>query len=134
MLSTEEIMEMCFGSPREGMTIKELTEDIRKYVEAYDYVSFSELERRYGDQGKGESALTLAADENIVLWLGLSAPLVDALKHLLESGAVQLCPGNLFTYLLDQKMLLMPLAKRLPRGGYRRPHWLPVLLRPGGKR
>ena len=101
-------------------------------VRRVDWVTFAELPRRLAEVGhvntRGMSSLELPG--NIVLWRGLSADLVDAIRSLLEAKEIFLHPVELFIYRVDGAVLPFPLARRPPRGGYRKPHWAPVCLRP----
>lgn len=108
----------------------ELKTAILEYVRTNDYVSFAELARVLTEQGF-EPAGNMAAEvaENCLLWAGMSAEFVDAVRDLLASGAVKLAPASLLLYSIDGRFLMLPIAKR-PRP-YKRLRWLPVTLRPG---
>ncbi len=102
-------------------------------VARLDYVSFAELPRRLAEAGFAESRLkgdsTLELPGNIILWCGLSAELVDAIRALLDSKRLHLHPASTLVYIIDGVALRLPVAKRLPKEGYRKSHWLPVCLR-----
>jgi len=108
-----------------------MKEDVLWYVIHYDYVSFAELQRRYGDQALGNRSIINRSDHNIILWPNLSDSLATAVLQLLEDKEIHLHPASLLTYLADGCVPQLPLAKRPPAGGYKKEHWLPVCFRSG---
>jgi hypothetical protein len=87
--------------------------------------SFVELERIDGFSG-GDFCLEMR--HNAVLWTGLQQEAVDAVTELVNSKRAQLLQVNPLIYLIDGKALTFPVAKRVPPNGYKKPHWLPVVL------
>ena len=87
--------------------------------------------RRIAEAGYTNAAgdATIELPGNIVLWSGLSIELVDAIQSLLDSEQVFLHPVSVLVYMADGAALRLPLAQRVPPGGYRKPHWLPTCLR-----
>lgn len=120
-----------FKKPKPDLTLEEMKEDLLGYVECYDWVSIAELTHRYDDQAKGDYLWVTESDDNIVFYAGLSQKLLSALWELLREKKVHLHPASLLTYLVDGGMLKLPLARKPPRGGYKKLHWLPICLRPG---
>jgi hypothetical protein len=105
-----------------------LKEEIRALVAERDYVSFAELSRDItGFVGNIGWELR---DKNIFLWTGLSEKAFDAIFELLESEEVHFEPASFMSYAIDGITQNMPLAKSLKKP-YKKPHWLPVTLRPG---
>jgi hypothetical protein len=97
------------------------------YIRDTDHVSFAELSRRFPECREGDYALTLG--ENLILWAGLSQEASKALNALLENGVIHAKPCAMLIYLIDGAIPKYPVAKRnVP---YKKPHWLPVTLRPG---
>jgi hypothetical protein len=96
-----------------------LKQRILKYIRDYDHVTFAELHRVFGDEfsGKGNN-LEIAKDSNIVLWSGLT-----------REGLMSFAPANPLTYLIDGSGLNLPVVKSASYK-YKRPHWLPVTMRP----
>ena len=105
-----------------------MTEDILWYVENYDWVTFAELQHRYGTQAKGGHAIYL---NNIVLWVNLSEQLATAITSLLEEKSIHAHPASFLAYMVDGAYLTLPLAKHPPKRGYKKDHWLPVCFRSG---
>ena len=110
-----------------------LADAIVEIVTRWDCVTFAELPRRLVDVGlnaddlRGEHTLELAG--NVILWAGLSVELVDTLRSLLSTQRLYLHPATEWTYFGDGGMLTLPVVKRPPPAGYRKPHWLPACLR-----
>ncbi len=100
-------------------------------------VTFALLKQRLRERGyQTDGEFGWEFTPNMVLWTGMSDPLATALEDLLGSGAIHfhvLTTGfEVFVmYAQDGGMLDLPLVKRPPAAGYKRPHWLPVLLRAG---
>ncbi len=110
---------------------QKLREAILRFVEGRDHVSFPELQQMLRvAQLPADGDQVLETAPNVVLWAGLSAPLAACLQTLLREKALVLEPTPLLVYLVDGAGLTFPLAKRPPRQGYAKPHWLPVVLRP----
>ena len=63
---------------------------------------------------------------NLYLWDGVSNELIAAMNELLKADAIEVRPWSLLVYLADGDLLTLPLATRLPKGGYAKPHWLPT--------
>lgn len=112
-----------------NLSVKKMKEDLLWYVIHYDYVSFAELQRRYGDQGNGNQSIFYEA--NLILWVNLSDSLATAIHQLLEDKEIHLHPASVLTYLVDGCSLRLPLAKRPPAKGYSKEHWIPVCFRSG---
>jgi len=113
------------------LTVGQMMEDVLWYIENYDWVTPVELERRYGEQGDGAHSLCLG--KNMVVWTGMSEKLTTAIMQLLEAKAIHSHPGSYLAYIIDGGGLKLPLAKRPPKGGYAKEHWLPLVFRSGPK-
>jgi hypothetical protein len=120
-----------WGRPEPCLTLEEMKEDILRYIEHYDWVTIAEMIRRYEDQAEGENQWEAESDKNIVFYTGLSEKLINALRELLREKKAHLHPASWLAYMLDGGALTLPLAQKPPRGGYRKPHWMPVCFRPG---
>jgi hypothetical protein len=79
---------------------------------------------------KGELAIELAP--NTFLWVEMSDEFVEITRALLADRRITISPASTFAYFIDGVVLSLPLAKRPLAKGYRKPHWLPVYLRPAG--
>lgn len=119
-----------FEKPKPDLTVEEMKADILQYVEAYDWVSIAELARRYDSQVRGDYSWGIPS-ANIILYGNLSEKMVSALEGLLRERKVHLHPAAILTYLIDGGIIRLPLARKPPVGGYKKPHWLPVCLRLG---
>jgi hypothetical protein len=67
---------------------------------------------------------------NVLLWANMSAAWVEVLQELFTAGLLWREPCSLLVYLVDGGVLQLPLAKRLPKHGYAKPHWAPSVVRP----
>ena len=104
-----------------------MKEQIKALVTARDHVSFAELAREI-DGFKGNIGWELRG-QNVYLWTGLSEKAFDALVDLIESEDIHFVPASLLAYLIDGITQKLPLAKDIKP--YKKPHWFPVILRPG---
>jgi hypothetical protein len=118
-----------FASQIPQLSADQMTEDVLWYIQNYDWVTPVELVRRYREQGKGNHSL--CSQDNIVIWDGMSEKLVAAILQLLRAKAIHCHPSSPLTYLIDGACLTLPLAKRPPKGGYTKEHWLPITFRDG---
>jgi hypothetical protein len=102
-----------------------------------DHVTFAEIERRLEGllELQGHTMLECPSASNIILWAGMSEPFAAVMQEVQASGLVTMTGTSLLVYLIDGKVWQLPIAKRLPKGGYRKPHWAPVCFRPtpGGR-
>lgn len=111
----------------------DLKERILLKVRQTDYVSFVELGRIDGFSTPIETdGVAIELKPNVVIWVGMAPEATKAIRDLIEAKLVHMHPSQFMVYLLDGGTLKMPLAT--PKGvarGYKKPHWLPVTLRPG---
>lgn len=92
-------------------------------------VSFVELEREFPEEFEGhEHALDLADCENIMLWQPVSLAMAGALNSASTDGRIVMKPAPQIVYLVDGKILGIPLARKLRH--YKAPRWLPVTFSP----
>jgi hypothetical protein len=101
-------------------------------VHRFPTMTFPELQGRLQAAGipvSGDESLW--TDKNIVLWTGMSKEMVAAIKELRQSKAIHLLPCPALNYVDDGAALDLPIAQRPPRNGYAKPHWAPVVFRPG---
>ena len=90
-------------------------------------VSFVELQDGIGKDSRGDIGLYVGNDPNLVLWPWCSEAFADAMMNLVRSRAIALEPTSPLVYLVDGRLPTLPIAKRPPKGGYAKPHWLPVV-------
>lgn len=96
--------------------------------------SFVELVAAIGAAGvptEGDQALFLPGDRNIVLWVGVTQQVVDVVNELLTAKLAHLHPTQPLTYFIDGQVPTFPVAQRPPAGGYKEPHWAPVVINAG---
>lgn len=114
------------------MTTHEAVVAVVQLVTEQDHVSVAQVQRLledrmpvHGDEMVGRP------DLNLWCAFGLSTELADVLQAVQLDGRVTLVPTDLLVYLADGCALPMdmPLAKRVPANGYRKPHWSPVVFR-----
>ena len=77
----------------------------------------------------GDIALCLPGFENIILWVNITQEGADALSDLVKRQILHYRPTSYLVYLADGHSLTLPLAKRPVH--YKKPHWLPVILKRG---
>lgn len=100
-----------------------------------DHVTFVEIERTLQSliPTKGRIALEIGSHPNLILWSGMSQDWADVMKEVQATGLVTIEPASLLVYMIDGAVPDMPVAKRLPKGGYATEHWAPVCFRPKAK-
>lgn len=110
------------------MTAQSLADEIVALVNSRNHVSFAEIIERMGDRYDlaGEEALEVTACPNLLFWGGMSGLFVDAVQLVLASERAHLEPCPVLVYLVDGLALRLPLARRLPKGGFKAPRWAPV--------
>jgi hypothetical protein len=131
-------------------TIPEPTEEvaamaakIKEYVYRRDHVSFANLDNDipgFKDRERPMPAAIYIGD-SLMLWSGITDVAFAAVDWLQRTHQIEYEPTNLFTYLIDSTtMINLPQAKlatacRILDGKapeYKKPHWLPMVLRPFG--
>jgi len=110
--------------------VDNLSEQIIKYVDENDYVTFANLQKHIQKFINVSGNWLLEKEENLILWDGISEEFADYLVSLIDKEIFLYYPAPSFLYWVDGKMLDYPIASK-PRA-YKRPHWLPVYLRPKG--
>ena len=85
-------------------------------------VSFVELQQAVGPESEGDMMWEWKG--NLIVWAGMSAQFIEALKK----ADISVRPTTAFVYLADGQTLQLPLAKRFQ--AYKTPHWLPMVINP----
>lgn len=111
-----------------GETVALTSEGIVEFIGQQDHVSFAELGRCV-EGWQGIVALHANADDNVVLWAGMSDEAASLVLDLIQSQQIHFHPCSHWVYLADGEVLRLPFVKKIPAGGYKKPHWLPVVLR-----
>ena len=129
--------------PKLGKQPKDLAEagDLKAALVALvrdrDHVSFIEVERLFGPYmpTEGEHALEPipagGKSVNIIVWLGMSQQFFDLIRECLSEGLIRIVPCPFWIYVIDGKVPSLPVARRVPKGGYKEPHWAPGVMRLG---
>lgn len=107
------------------MTADEMSQKILEYIGRNGDASFANLMEMFGEDAKGELALEVLP--NVFLWANMSRTLIDAIaavKPLLEVNVT-----SVLVYFADGHSLTLPIATRIPKGGFSKPHWVPVVLK-----
>lgn len=96
-------------------------------VEERDHVSVSEIRRFEWAQGRWE--IVHQKFDNLVLATHLSKLAVDAIGALIERKSITYFPCSFWVYLADGGIPAYPRARSAR--SYKRPHWVPIVFRPG---
>jgi len=105
-----------------------LSKQIIKYIDENDYVTFIELQNYMQEFAETKGDWSLEKGKNLILWAGMSEEFVNCLTSLIDNEIFLYYPAPIFIYLVDGGMLNFPVAKNVK--AYKKPHWLPVYLRP----
>lgn len=101
-----------------------MKEAIYNFIRGWQNVTFPDLEKHI-DGFRGEMEMTMP-EQNIVLWSRVSEEGAEALKQLLDEKKIAMRPSHVLCYVHDGAMIKLPIAKKVPKNGYKKPHWLPV--------
>lgn len=116
------------------MSKEQAKEAVIKYVARMHWVTYPEIMQLLEAPGfpvAGDVAMCTTSDPNVVFWGGMSEELVDLMTELLSEDKIHMHAAHEYTYLLSGCMASLPVAKRPPQSGYRKPHWYPVTFNPG---
>ena len=105
-----------------------LGEAIEDFVGRSSNVTFVEIQNWLGPHFRGDCSVTDPRDSNLIYWRGVTQSVIDALNLLVRDNRIEFRTSSPLVYLFDGGALRLPIAKRPPRAGYRKPHWLPVVL------
>lgn len=109
--------------------VSEAVNAMERHVRDHRGVSLVELEEvaaKYINV-EGNLAWVTNDDPHIVIWAGISAEFLDVIDELRKR--VDTYPTQPLVYMIDGKMLRLPVVERPPKGGYKKDHWLPVAFR-----
>jgi hypothetical protein len=99
---------------------------IRQMRGGVSLVEIRKVLENAGLEVRGQIAVTMPDDPNIVWWAGMSQVFADVMVRLLDTRVVELQPTSVLTYLVDGQILNFPIVRgRPPKGGYKKVHWLP---------
>jgi len=110
--------------------MSDLESAILEAVNDMNYVSFAQLNQIDGFQvpDDSESCHGLEIAPNTLLWYGMTKEGSDAVIRLLDEHKIAIAPTDTLVYLIDGECLTLPIANGGRKGGYAKPHWLPVTL------
>lgn len=103
----------------------EMAEAILKLVQERETVTFAEL-CSIIPGFDGEHTFVSDQDPNVILWPGISDEASEAMQRLRSENRIFMHPASTITYIVDGAVPGLPVAKRPPAQGYKKPHWLPV--------
>lgn len=111
------------------MTLRDVIWDEVANVSPHGGASFVNLEDAFDREGldyKGDHALAM---EHIVFWGGWSEEAIDVLRQMIEEEVVYLSPANVLVYMVDGRMMNLPLVEGRHR--HSSDHWQPVTVKAG---
>ena len=119
------------------METLELKKAIYNYCKGtHGGVTYAELERVFEDIGydyEGEYSSTDSNDTNLIFWSGWNKNTFDIINEMVKDNYLKRSPCDMVIYLMDGKVSTLPIAHRYPSGGYKKPHWLPIVFDIGEK-
>lgn len=107
-----------------------LVDELVDFIARRSSVSIVEIESFLSQRHvptKGSLWWVLGVDPNIVIWANMSQEWMDIMNSVQADGRIEMGSAHYLAYLCDGGALNLPLAKRLPKGGYKTPHWAPVI-------
>ena len=101
-------------------------------VEDRDTVSFVEIQQAFEGHMPVHGDIGMEIAPNVILWAGMSQELIDLIRRVSTGPTprIEPRPSVPLVYLIDGAALALPIAKRIPKKGYTKPHWLPIVFRP----
>jgi len=121
----------CLGGPM--MTTDELATAVLA-MRKREHVSFAELAREWPEHFRdGRFEIRSSVAPNLVIWVGVSETCADALEKIKNRTVAYEAASSPLVYLIDGCTLNYPLAKAKSRKAlhsYKRPHWIPTVMRP----
>ncbi|HEY1445663.1 MAG TPA: hypothetical protein VGF51_12255 [Acidimicrobiales bacterium] len=112
------------------MSATTVVDTLIDYVRRRDHCSFVEILGCLEEQGvPTQGTLSMELGPNVLLWAGLSEEAYDILDDPRCRAAIVPVGASVLVYAFDGGILDLPIAKRPPKSGYKKPHWLPVVFR-----
>jgi hypothetical protein len=107
----------------------DLAAAILAYVRENDGTTFAALQEAFDPYIEVWGVMDLGPrEESLVYWQGMSPAFVDVLAALFAAGLLYGRPASPRLYCASGQAPGLPLARRLPKGGYKALHWLPITL------
>lgn len=88
-------------------------------------VSFVEIVEEFG---KGDQEISYTGCKNVIIWYGVTEKTARGLMGLMKDRRIVLIPTNAMLYVIDGMLPNIPIAKRVPKNGYKTPHWVPMVI------
>lgn len=118
---------------KQALKNKEYVKAAVEYILQYDGVTFVELERLFQPYMvvAGTQEIGFDFDPNIVLWGGVSDEFCAIIQELVSiandtNNTIMLASSPVWFYMVDGKAPDLPIAKKIPKNGYKTRRWLPV--------
>lgn len=105
--------------------------EVIQRIKEYQNVSVVEIRGVLDELGiptNGQVALEFAL--NCFIWFGMSEEMAEILQALLRDEEVDIKQTCLLVYFCDGSVPNVPMAKRIPKAGYKKPRWIPVVFNP----
>ncbi len=102
-----------------------------EFVRCHDHVAFSQIQEAFSGhlETAGEQGLALRSDPNVVLWLGLSPELAEALSKLIAGKRLYVHAASADVYRDLGKTPRLPPLERLAAERIAKPAWYPAEIR-----
>jgi hypothetical protein len=115
------------------MTVEEMSAKMLETIDRLRGRSFVELVRECGPEAEGPMEMG-NLDANLIYWAGVSPLFFNSFEKVRDR--IKLTPAPLWVYMVDGRFPCLPTARRIPSTGYKKPHWLPLVLdlRSAGRR
>lgn len=107
---------------------EDMKEKVLEYIRKNETASYAELERYFDRCGYDwQGALEWYSEENpnVVFWSGWNEEAFTILTELQEEGKIENAPCSTLVYLIDGRMLTLPVVRQARQ--YKTLHWLPVV-------
>lgn len=111
----------------EALHTRQLVELVRRLNGGVTVIEIGRELEDLGIDTAGTESIYLGDDQNLILWTGMSTQFSVEVIALKEHPEVEIHPTSVLTYLVDGGALTLPVAQRPPRGGYKSPHWSPIV-------
>lgn len=85
-------------------------------------VTFSELQDFLAPYMEVEGSYEISL-KNVVFWAGMSDEFIEVLNDLWGCPELELVPVSPLVYMCGGKAVNLPIAKNIPKKGYKSPHW-----------
>ena len=112
--------------------LKPQWQEVIDYIKRSKSATFPELENRFDWLGGGDRVLEIPR-LNVLLWVGVSDEGAEFYDDRRVKDQIEVASCNWLLYAHDGKAINMPIAKRIPPGGYKKQRWAPVEFRPKRK-